>query len=82
MAEDYKVGQELMYSEDNARLRVKVLEVKGNQEYEGYKLQILEVINHHFLGEKLNNGDIFNCDRLRNMGYPGVVWNLEEMVNV
>ena len=70
----------MIYSEDNALLKVKVLEVKGNQGYEGYKLQILKVIHQHFLGRRADEGDIFNCDKLREMGYSGVIWNLEEIV--
>lgn len=79
---DYKKGQKLIYFEDNTKYRVKVLEVKGDRKYESYDLEVLEIIEQHFMVPvvpAIKAGEKFNCKRLRGLFCFGI-WDLEEIV--
>lgn len=77
-AEDYKPGQELLYHECGEVDKVKVLEAKGDKEWERYKLKILEVVQESSIVIPGKVGGEFDCSHKRDE-CSGGDWYLEAL---
>ena len=72
---DYQVGQEAFYHDSGEIYRVKVLEVTGDREIEGYSLEVLERIQESRIVLPSDVGEQFSCSKKRDVSCSGL-WHL------
>ena len=72
---DYLPGQEAFYHETGDIYKVKVLETKGDEKWERYKLKVLEIIASEGPTYHPEIGEEFPCEKLRDVSAPGL-WHL------
>ncbi len=72
---DYQVGQEAFYHDSGEIYHVKVLESTGDNDIEGYTLEILECIRESRMVLPSDIGEKFTCSKKRTV-HCGGLWHL------
>ena len=74
---DYKRGQQLYYHEDGEVTRVEIVSSRGDENFEKYKLKVLEVLSESPRSEPPTVGETFTCEKSRTISCSGL-WHLTD----